>query len=64
AYNLPPAAEGKHTFPVRKGEKDACGAVPLYRVDAAYRDRAIAAVKEQLAKAGVRLAHLLRENLK
>jgi hypothetical protein len=64
AYNLPPAAEGKHAFPVRKGEKDPCGAVPLYRVDAAYRDRAIAAVKEQLAKAGVRLAHLLRENLK
>jgi hypothetical protein len=64
AYNLPPPAEGRHAFPVRKGEKDACGAVPLYRVDAAYRDRAIAAVKEQLAKAGVRLAHLLRENLK
>jgi len=37
--------------------------VPLYHVDAGYRDRAVAAVKEQLAKAGVRLALLLRENL-
>jgi hypothetical protein len=37
--------------------------VPLYQVDAGYRERAVAAVKEQLAKAGVRLAFLLRENL-
>jgi hypothetical protein len=35
----------------------------VYRIDAAYRDRALSAVKEQLAKAGVRLAFLLRENL-
>jgi hypothetical protein len=54
---------GKYAFPVRKGEKDPCGPVPLYHVDAGYRDRAVAAVKEQLAKAGVRLALLLRENL-
>ena len=54
---------GKYTFPARKGESDPCGPVPVYRVDAAYRDRALAAVKEQLAKAGVRLAFLLRENL-
>jgi len=53
----------KYTFPARKGESDPCGPVPVYRVDAAYRDRALAAVKEQLAKAGVRLAFLLRENL-
>jgi hypothetical protein len=57
------AAGSKYTFPVRKGEGDPCGPVPVYGVDAAYRDRALAAVKEQLAKAGVRLAFLLRENL-
>jgi S1/P1 Nuclease len=59
-----PAAGGsKHAFPTRKGESDPCGPVTLHPVDTAYRDRAIAAVKEQLAKAGVRLAFLLRENL-
>jgi hypothetical protein len=54
---------GKYAFPARKDEKDPCGSVPVYHVDTEYRDRAIAAVKEQLAKAGVRLAFLLRENL-
>jgi hypothetical protein len=57
------AAPGKQALPMRKGEADPCGPVPVYNIDAAYRDRAIAAVKEQLAKAGVRLAFLLRENL-
>ena len=57
------AVGSKYAFPMRKGETDPCGPVPLYPVDAAYRDRAIAAVKEQLAKAGVRLVFLLRENL-
>ncbi len=57
------ADTAKYVFPVRKGEKDPCGPVPLYRVDAGYREHALAAVKEQLAKAGVRLTTLLRENL-
>jgi S1/P1 Nuclease len=57
------AAAPKYAFPVRKGESDPCGPVPVYSVEATYRDRALAAVKEQLAKAGVRLAFLLRENL-
>ncbi|MBV8131609.1 MAG: hypothetical protein JO282_03725 [Alphaproteobacteria bacterium] len=57
------AVGSKYAFPVRKGENDPCGPVKLYSVDTTYRDRAIAAVKEQLAKAGVRLAFLLRENL-
>jgi S1/P1 Nuclease len=61
-YGLP-AEPSKFSFPTRKGEADPCGPVPLYRLDAGYRDRASAAVKEQLAKAGVRLAFLLRENL-
>jgi hypothetical protein len=38
--------------------------VPVYRLDAGYRERAVAAVREQLAKAGVRLAALLQEALK
>jgi hypothetical protein len=62
-YGLPAEAGGRFTFPVRKGETDACGPIPLYRLDARYRDRAVAAVKEQLAKAGVRLAALLRDSL-
>ena len=53
----------KYAFPMRKGEKDPCGPVPVYHVDAGYRERALAAIREQLAKAGVRLALLLRENL-
>lgn len=57
------AVGSKYAFPVRKGENDPCGAVPLHSVDTTYRDRALAAAKEQLAKAGVRLAFLLRENL-
>jgi hypothetical protein len=65
AYSYPTdAVAEKHALPMRKGKKDACGAVPVYRVDAAYQGRAVAAVREQLAKAGVRLAFLLRENLK
>jgi hypothetical protein len=63
-YNFPSeAGSSKFTFPVKKGEKDPCGPVPLYRLDAAYHDRAIAAVREQLLKAGVRLAFMLREVL-
>ena len=57
------AVGSKYAFPMRKGEKDPCGLVPVYSVDPTYRDRALAAVKEQLAKAGVRLAFLLRENM-
>jgi hypothetical protein len=58
------AVGAKYAFPVRKGENDTCGPVPVYSVDPTYGDRALAAVKEQLAKAGVRLAFVLRENLK
>ena len=62
-YRFPAEPAGKFSFPTRKGEADACGSVPLHRLDAGYRDRAVAAIKEQLAKAGVRLAALLRDNL-
>jgi len=64
-YNFSGDAGGsKFAFPAQKGEKDPCGPVAVYRLDAAYHDRAVAAVKEQMGKAGVRLAFLLRENLK
>jgi hypothetical protein len=63
AKDKPKDSAAKYTFPARKGEKDPCGPVPVYHVEAGYRDRAVAAVKEQLAKGGVRLAYLLRENL-
>jgi len=62
-YKFPSQASGKFNFPTRKGEANPCGPATLYRLDAGYRDRALAAVKEQLAKAGIRLALLLRESL-
>jgi hypothetical protein len=58
------AAAGTYTFPATSGEKDPCGPVKLYRLDAAYQRRAVATVRVQLAKAGVRLAYLLREDLR
>jgi len=39
------------------------GPSKVFRVDAEYDKRGVAVVKEQLAKAGVRLAGLLREAL-
>ena len=55
---------GKHSFPPAKGESESCGEVDLYRVGADYETKALAAVKQQLAKAGVRLAMLLRADFK
>jgi hypothetical protein len=40
-----------------------CGASNVYRIDANYDTQAERVVKEQLARAGVRLARLLKENL-
>jgi hypothetical protein len=62
-YRFPAEPAGTFSFPAGKGEADVCGPVPLHRLDAGYRDRAVAAIKEQLAKAGVRLAALLRDIL-
>src|SRR5271170_3268939 len=64
AYSYPAdLVAGRHALPLRRGEKDSCGAISVYRIDSAYQDRAIAAVRGQLAKAGVRLAFLLRQNV-
>ncbi|HZT88992.1 MAG TPA: S1/P1 nuclease [Stellaceae bacterium] len=54
---------GKYTFPAAKGSKDRCGAVALSRADADYRAKALATVKAQLVKAGLRLALVLRDGL-
>jgi hypothetical protein len=63
-YAMPPdAAVGSYTFPPGEGGAAGCGAVKLYRADQRYQKRAAAAVRQQLAKAGVRLAYLLREDL-
>ena len=55
---------GKHTFPPRKGDVERCPSIDLYAVGPDYETKALAAVKTQLAKAGARLAHVLRESLK
>jgi len=55
---------GQHEFPARKGQAAACASAPLYRVGAEYETRALAAVRTQLAKAGVRLAAVLRDSFK
>lgn len=54
---------GKLDLPA-KGQAANCAAVPLYKVGPDYETKALAAVKEQLAKAGVRLALVLRDSLK
>jgi S1/P1 Nuclease len=65
AYSFPAdVVAGKHALSSRRGENESCGAVPVYRLDEAYQERALAAVRQQLAKAGVRLAFLLRENVR
>ena len=56
--------EGKHSFPARPGQTETCPSADLYKVGPDYETKALAAVRLQLAKAGVRLARVLRDNLK
>ncbi len=58
----PPA--GKQNFPPVKGAAETCPSVDLYKAGPDYETKAQAAVKEQLAKAGVRLAQILRDGFK
>jgi nuclease S1 len=55
---------GKHSFPGGKGQGEACAAADLYPVGPDYETKALAAVKTQLAKAGLRLARVLRDSMK
>ena len=64
-YGFPAdSAAGKYAFPGTRGEQEGCGDVTLHKVAADYETKALAAVKQQLAKAGVRLAMLLRADFK
>jgi hypothetical protein len=63
-YDFPTeSATSKPNLPPSKSETQACGPVPVRRLDAVYHERAISTLKLQLAKAGVRLAFVLRQNL-
>jgi hypothetical protein len=55
---------GKHSFAPEKGRAEPCQSVELYKVGPDYETKALAAVRIQLARAGLRLAALLRDNLK
>src|SRR5216684_9063294 len=55
---------GKHSFPPRPGQGETCPSADLYRVGPEYETKALAAVRLQLAKAGLRLARVLRDSLK
>ncbi len=55
---------GKVDLPARKGQSEPCPSVDLYRVGPDYETEALATVRTQLAKAGVRLAAVLRDSFK
>ncbi|HZP79270.1 MAG TPA: S1/P1 nuclease [Pseudolabrys sp.] len=61
-----PPEKTTYTFRERDGKPDPrCGGPSkLYKIDASYDERAKEIVKEQLAKAGVRLAKVLKDALK
>jgi hypothetical protein len=56
--------EGKQSFPARPGQAESCAAADVYRVGPDYETKALAAVRQQLAKAGLRLARVLRDDFK
>ena len=60
----PDGAAGKYAFPGGKGEQEGCAEVALYRAGADYETKALATVKQQLAKGGFRLAQILRDSFK
>ena len=64
-YGFAAEPAGKHEFPSHKGQPaGGCASAPVYRVEADYETKALAAVKTQLAKGGVRLARILRDSFK
>jgi hypothetical protein len=64
-YAFPPdSAAGKHTFPGGRGEQEACSETTLYKVSPDYETKLLAAARQQLAKAGIRLAQALRDSFK
>jgi hypothetical protein len=64
-YGFPPdSAAGKYAFPGGRGEQEACSEATLYKVGADYETKVLAAAKQQLAKAGIRLAQAMRDSFK
>ena len=64
-YGFPAdSAAGKYAFPGTRGEQEGCGDVTLHKVAADFETKALAAVKQQLAKGGIRLAQVLRDSFK
>jgi hypothetical protein len=55
---------GKHPFPARKGRQEPCASANLYRTGSDYETAALMTAKTQLAKAGIRLAAVLRDSLR
>ena len=55
---------GTASFPAPKGQPEVCASIPLYKVGPDYETKALAAVRTQIAKAGIRLARVLRDSLK
>jgi len=54
----------KYSFPAPPRDRDPCGPVAVYRVGPDYETKGLLAVKQQLAKAGLRLALILHDSLR
>lgn len=64
AYNLPqPPEQTSFQFPPHFGRPDPCGPVDVFRLSAGYEEQAEQVATEQLAKAAVRLAFILQQQL-
>ena len=64
AYDLPqPPEMTGFEFPPQFGKPDSCGPVSVFRLSTEYEQRAERVATEQLAKAAVRLAFLLQQQL-
>ena len=63
-YAFPADSAAGKAPPGDKSEANGCAEVALYKVGADYETEALAAVKQQLAKGGLRLAQVLRDSFK
>ena len=64
-YGFPTeSAAGKYAFPGSRGAEESCTEATLYRIRADYETKALAAVKQQLAKGGIRLFQVLGSSFK
>jgi hypothetical protein len=57
-------AETGYVFPPFEGRPDKCGPSNVYKLDPGYDGPAKAVVEEQLAKAGLRLAQVLKDSIR